>query len=417
LYGTSVPSSSGGVDPTLRAIVAKRQMGELRPFDLSKRCLSFEWKNAFDKKGRLILRIENQDLAYFDSPALMKGTSVSFSWGYNGNSSEVMEGFVSGMKGFQVVEIEITQDEGFLDWSQESTVWTARTRSQIAREIAQVAGFLRFKITETNDLADYKQIRETQREFLVRIAEEINFIVTTGMEAGVPVFSFHERIERKVPFKTYIWRGGQGFLKTFNITDNSIVGLPGSIEGAAYDPDNRIPISATGSRLTSLSTPLGSVTEVVDPETGSTSFPDPTRLKKAGGKMIMATAEKRLGVLQKQVSGAWDKAQEAQFKAKATVVGDPRLDATQYIIIEGVPMMLKGIYYVAEISHKIASGYETGMTLIRNALGDLPIAPEQRTAVAGLPNTKKAAGAGDLIPHEMVNPTGKTSFRIYQPPS
>ena len=106
--------------------------------------------------------------------------------------------------------------------------------------------------------------------------------------------------------------------------------------------------------------------------------------------------------------------QEEQIKAKATLVGDPRVDVGIIVNIRGLPSMLAGNYYVDGVNQVLGTGgYETIMSMKRNALGDLPVTPAQKTASSGQPNLSQPLPEGDLMTTDFVDDTGRT-VRVYR---
>lgn len=353
-------------------------------FDPTRRMLSIDYSREKSKKGICKFDLYNEDLAYFMGPIFAKNQTLRFQFGYMGQTSEMLVGKITGIKGFTKLEVEVTLEEGGFDFEQKERVWIARTRSQIATAIAQENGFNRIVVEETKDLSSYTQDSVTDREFLLQIAEKIGFTMFTRIESGVPTLHFHKRSMDEAPTTEFVWRGGVGDLKDFDITENSLLGVPQEVEVEGFDEEERQMVSATG-RAPKNS--LGVTSEIANMslETGAMA---PGTQKQTKTTLKVPSSVSSMGEAQEEADGIMADVNQTVIKAKAKLVGSPRLDQGMSIKITGMPTMLGGNYYIEKIGHKLDSGgFETELQLLRTGWGS-PTSEDSAGGADGSPNRK-----------------------------
>jgi phage protein D len=74
--------------------------------DLSEKVLSFQFEDAEKKADKLVLTVDNWDLANFDDPVWRKGNILEVAWGYPGEMAPAREVVIQSVKGFQALNIE-----------------------------------------------------------------------------------------------------------------------------------------------------------------------------------------------------------------------------------------------------------------------------------------------------------------------
>jgi hypothetical protein len=85
-------------------VVAEGSAG--RRVDLSEKVLSLVYEDSEHKADKLVLSVDNWDLANFDDPVWKKGNFLEVSWGYPGDMAPTRRVVIQKVTGFQVLAIE-----------------------------------------------------------------------------------------------------------------------------------------------------------------------------------------------------------------------------------------------------------------------------------------------------------------------
>lgn len=375
-------------------------------FDLSDRITGFKYESEEDKQDKVTLTVENQDLGYFESPVLMKGTAFTFLYGYSGGLAPGGEVTVQGIRGFEQLQIEAYGKAPGITTEQRTTTWEKMTRSKIVEVIARFHQIPRTRISEKFAVETISQTGITDWRFLLELAEPFGYSVFFTIEQGVRVLNWRFRPHVSTPARIFEWgQPGKAFrrgsasapLLRFSIDDSKDKGKPAKVDVSGHDPDARKPLRFTGSRGTaSLGPVLGPVTEVVTPEE-SAGQNESVVLKRA-------TAHSSFAEVRQEAVGRYRRAQEDQMLVTAIVEGDPTITLGQIVEIARVPEYVAGNYYVRKVKHSIASdGYKTTMGLTRNAVGRKPTGAGKQAPSPGVPNKKSAK---DIDPNALVPRSG-----------
>jgi phage protein D len=360
-------------------------------FNPSQRLLSLEYSRAKDKKGSVQFKFYNEDLAYFESPYFIKGKTIEFSFGYAEETSEVFMAVIDGVRGFREIEVAATVAENEFDTTEISQYWPNTSRSTIAQTIAYENGFQLLDIDMVQETRDFCQNKDTNRVFLRSLALDCGFEFFTRLENGILVFHFHAKRKEARPFWKLTWRGGQGNMKDFNITENNVLGMPGVIEMVDWDPDSRTEIRAvSGPQKNS----LAPATEVV------AEYAPTGEIYKAilAAKAIIPKPLVDMLDAKAQADKEAEAYQEEQMKATAMLVGEPGYDAGYVVELAGLPEVLAGNWFVEAVKHSMGeNGYTTELTLMRDSTGLVPSSDEWNAA-GGQPNTKTAGDPNALKP-------------------
>lgn len=379
-------------------------------FDLSDRITGFEYESEEGKQDKVTILIENQDLGYFESPVLMKGTDFTFSYGYAGQLAPGSEATVGGVRGLEQLRVEAYGKVLALTTEQKTRQWTFLSRSDIVEVIAKEHGIVRTRITPGVTPVTLPQVGITDWQFLIELAEPLGFSVYFTIEQGVRVLNWQFRRHAVVPARLFEWgqpsqayqRGTQSApLLDFKIDDSKSKGTPSKVDASGHDPDARKPIrwppaGQSNAETTPPTAADGPNTEIAPPEESA------GRNEKA--VQVVPTAHASIQWVRDEAQARYKWSQEDQLTATALIEGDPTLTIGQIIEIARVPRYLAGNYYVKAVKHTIgADGYRTMMKLSRNAVGPLPMGAGKLTPAPGPPNKKSAK---DADPYALATKTG-----------
>ena len=365
-------------------------------FDLSDRVTGFMYESEEGKQDKVTLVIENQDLGYFESPVLMKGTDFSFSFGYSGQLAPGSEAKVQSIRGLEQLRVEAYGKALGLTTEQKTRQWTFLTRSDIVELIAKEHGIARTRVTPSVTNVTLPQVGITDWQFLLELAEPLGYSVYFTIEQGVRVLNFKSRSHAGVPTRLFEWgqpsqlhqRGTRSApLLDFKIDDSKSKGTPSKVNVAGHDPDARKPIRSTGDSTTAPPVAAdGPSTEIATPEESA------GRNEKV--VQTVPTAHASIQWVREEAQARYKWGQEDQMLATVIIEGDPTLTLGQIVEIARMPKYLAGNYYIKAIKHTIGGdGYRTKMTLSRNAVGLLPMGPGKPSPAPGPPHRKSATDA------------------------
>lgn len=412
-YGTGRPLLQSG-QPLLHARVwtpRAHRRGGREVFDLSDRVTGFAFESEEGKRDKVTLTVENLDLAYFESPVLTKGTDFSFSFGYRGQLAPGGSAKVQGVRGFEQLTVEAYSLSPGLTTVQKTRQWFMMTRSAMVEQIAREHGVTRTRVAPSVTLDTVQQVGVTDWRFLLELAEPLGYSVYFTVEQGVRVLNFQLRPHDAAPARVFMWGqpgndSGSAPLLGFSIDDSGPKGKPSKVEVAAHDPDARKTLRETGERATAPAVgKLGFGTEVATPEESSG--------RNEEAVSVVATAHESADMARGEAATRYQRAQEDQVLATATVEGDQTITTGQIVKIGGVPPFVAGPYYVVGHKHTIAGdGYKTTMKLSRNAVGQSPESPAPPPP-PGPPNRKKVSDPHALSTKTYIDKDGKKTA-IYQ---
>lgn len=380
-------------------------------FDLSDRVTGFEYESEEKKKDKVTIIIENQDLGFFESPVLMKGTDFSFSFGYSDQFAPGSEAKVKGIRGMEQLRVEAYGKVLGLTTEQKTRQWTFLTRSDIVEQIAREHGILRTRVTPSVTDVTLPQVGITDWQFLIELAEPLGYSVYFTIEQGVRVLNWRFRSHVGMPIRLFEWgqpsqayqRGTRSApLLDFKI-DSKSEGTASKVKVSGHDPDARKPINVTGDSITTPPVAAdGPNTEIATPEESAG--------RNEATVQVVPTAHASIQWVRDEAQARYKWSQEDQLTATAMIEGDPTLTIGQIVEIGRVPKYLAGNYYVKAVKHTIgADGYRTRMKLTRNAVGLLPMGAGKQTPAPGPPNKKSARDAdpGALAPRKGLDRDGE----------
>lgn len=370
--------------------------------DLSERVLSFTFEDSEKKADKLVLTVDNWDLANFDDPVWKKGNILEVSWGYSGEMAPARECVIQKVTGFQQLSVEAHAKSVLMNKLARCRTFENKKRSDVAREVAEENGY-GGQLQDIEDSGEVlpliTQARMTDAQFLRQLATREGFEFYVDFDG----LHFHQRRLGQRPVRVFRWYTAPevGEVIAINI-ENDVTAKPGAVRVRGRDPLTRRDIDERGSNATTTRDSLAPVIEIVDPETGS------TRLERRNvSEEVRPSAEASAGTARREADARYRRSQQTTVELTATVLGDPSVLAKTVVEFQGISQRLSGKYFVKEAKHKIdSSGYTVELKCLRDGTSEVGGAPS-----AGRPNRGSAADADPnaLRPVEVVDPeTGAT---------
>jgi phage protein D len=388
-------------EPLLRLTVEAD--GSRERVELGTRLIGFTFEDSDHKTDKASLQLDNFDLSFFNSKLVVKGALLELSWGYPGHMSPVRTLVVRRVQGFTVLQVEAHAKSVLLHREQRCRSFEHMTRSAIVRQIAREHGFdpAFVDVEDTSEVhACANQTGETDARFLARLAAREGFrfyVDETGLH-------WHSRRFDQAPVRVYrhYTDPSQGDILDIRV-DSDVLAKPGRVDVRARDPKQRKTITAAGSDAETKRDTLGSLIEVVDPETGRTVLE-----QRNATASVHASAVAGAGRAKREADARFRTTSQESVKLTMRAVGDPAQSAKCVIEIQGISALLSGKYYVKSVKHVFgAGGYTMELACIKDATGRM----ERTHASAAKPNLAAAKDPNELRPIELVDPeTGRTEL-------
>lgn len=348
--------------------------------EITERVKKFTYEDVEDKQDVLKLVIDNSDLIYFDNPVLVHGNLIRFYFGYPGKIFGPRIHVIDSIKGFEELTVTAVSEDAAVNEAK-CNIFKNLTRAEVVRKVFADQDFIRVSrlvIDEDNmedkSKKDWTQGRQTNWQFLQRLAEKISYEVYIEDDT----LFFVPRPLSSAPVRRFRYYTGNGDLKKFDITEWKTSDRASKIEVKGYDPVEREEVSHVGSNSAtsrdtlgsknSLNASIASVAFVRDPVTGAVSK------KTVGGKKILTSPEKTQDSIGQEANTHYKRSEQMEMKATAKIVGDPLLRAKSTIIIEGISKVLSGTYYITSHIHELGEGqvYEGSLKLLTDAFSASP---------------------------------------------
>ncbi len=380
--------------------------------DLDGRILGFSFEDSDKKADKVTLQLDNFDLSLFERAELVNGAVVEVSWGYPGNMSAPRRVVLKKFKGFEVLNFEGQATSVLLNQHAKTRAWKGKTRSDVVRAIATEHGFTdpNLDIEETLVTLDsINQIGETDARLLRRLAarEAFEFFIN---DRG---FHWRSRNQSTAPTHVLTWFSDPGRGDVLSVSvESDLTRRVGRVDVKGRDPLTRSNTSSDSANSNVDRSTLGTVVEVVDPRTGTT-----TLQQRNATASVQASSGADAASITRESAARFRKAERETIKLSVQVVGDPTIRAKTVIELRGVSSLLSGKYYVNEAKHAISSsGYVVDLKLTRDAGGrrSALAAADTGQAQAGQPNRNEAATGGALTPVEVIDRRTGTSRVEYR---
>ncbi len=330
--------------------------------DLSDAVISFEFKDSEKKADLLTLKIDNNDLRFFDDPIWRKGNIIEFTFGYPGRTSPPRQCTIQSVKGGRQLTVQAHALSMLMHKVKRTRTWENYTLAEIATKIAGEygsdlgvpGGFDKDNIFIEREL-DHKvshrhQAAQTDAEFLSGLARRYGlefYVDSRGMH-------FKRRNMKQRPVRVLTWFNGEGDFLDFDI-ENDITRKPGAFTLKGLDPLSKKVISHRADNDSTKRAGLAPVIEIIDPRTGQASLQARHAEEDIGHSTeVSATAVKA------QAAGRYQQTQQTTVKLSFKIIGDPDVAGKRVIDFQGLGKRISGSYYVNEATHTIdSSGYHT----------------------------------------------------------
>ena len=376
--------------------------GSSERVDLSEKVLSFQFDDSDKKADKLVLTVDNWDLANFDDPVWRKGNLLEVAWGYPGEMAPAREVVIQKVTGFQTLSIEGHAKSVLMNRVARCRTFENKSRAEVVAEIAKENGY-GASLQDIEDTGEplplITQARLTDAQFLRRLANQEGFEFYVDFDG----LHFHQR-----PVRVFRWFTAPevGEVISINI-ENDVTAKPGVVQVKGRNPMTRKDIDEKGSNASTKRDTLADVIELVDPETGATRL-----AKRTASAEVRPSADASPAAAKRRADARYRRAQHSTVELTATVIGDPALAAKTVVEFQGISQRLSGKYYVKEAKHKIdGSGYTVELKCLRDGTSERGAAPSK-----GKPNQGKAADAdaSKLREVEVVDPETRTTRIEYR---
>jgi phage protein D len=382
--------------------------------DQSAKILSLSYEDDESKADKLVLSVDNFDLANFDAPIWKTGNHVEVSWGYPGNMSPTRQMKIQAVKGSIVLSVECLDEQILMQKVQRVRTFERMSRSQVARQIAQEYGYgdALIHVDDTEEILEQvTQARMTDAALLRDMAKREGFEFYVDFDG----FHFHARRLGEQPHRrfTYYTDKGRGNLLSWAL-DNDIfsAGKTGGVTVPVQDPKKKprkqevVATNATQPARVVLAPTVG-LQSFVAVGNGKITLQQSETAAKSAGHAILPSTEKTEASAKRKAAGTFAKSQMQAAELTLEVRGDPQMLAKRTIEVLGIGKTLSGLYYVKSCKHTLAGEYKCSIKCKRDGKSaastsagqgftkDQPKPDEQS---AGKPNKGKAPeDAGDKL--------------------
>jgi len=362
------PRIQGGGDIGLLGQVLDRMT------NVSPRVVSFKFIDDEEKHDVLKLVVDNTDLYFFDHPAWVAGNLVQFFFGYPGaifpgaNQSKLM--VVDSVRGFHKLTITCVEQTSLAN-EPVCVLHEDTTRAAIVEKLVAEGAFpgvVRAEIgsrdeLEAEGLQTFSQSRQTDWQFIQRLAEKVGFEVYVEGE----VLYFARRQLGGRPVRSYEYFYGEGLLIAFDIKEHRVTDRARETTVAGRDPIARERVEATGSNSTTTRDTMGNQSTLIADRGGG------LQKAPAGSALVTTPATNQSSVTQ-EANTHFRRTEQGEVEATARIIGDPLLPAKSVIEIVGISQQFSGKYYIKRVMHEITrrSGYVCKLDLLKNALTNSP---------------------------------------------
>lgn len=359
------------------------------------RMINWEIVDAEEKMDSFSFTLANDNLDLFDSQLFLKGTEIEFQFGYPDNLSEKFKGVIDTRRGWRTMTVSGKfKNEISISNRQATQKWTNKSIKQVATELFEEEG-LEAIVDSTlgTDAILPVIIREnlTVLQFLKKKAGEMKGDFHVYVEHNIGYFT--ERKFKETPSLTLKYGvetddSDYRTIKEPNFSDEQeSVATEESAKG--MDILKKKPFEEKGSNTSSEQTSLGKGSYYFDTAIGGFKH-RPAKEGKSGETGISKSTAKQTSETAKQKAQAgFDKKNSKAFKLTWSVFGDPKIKAKQVVGVKCDSKIISGNWYAKEVRHTCPGGaYDTSLTLIRNASGEIP-GTEKATPKGGT-NNKEA---------------------------
>lgn len=390
MTGSAAQSIEQRHSPILLARI-EPEGGKETEVDLSDKIISFTYTDSEKKTDKLSLSVDNFDGSAWDTGIFEKGNIIKLRWGYPGFLCPERQVVIKKATGGQVMAVE-AEDRGVL--MHRTTVcedYENMTRSDVVRIIAERNGFgsEAQHVEDTGEVIDIiNQPNISDARMLKRLAHKHGFQFYIDWDG----LHWHSRMFNQTPERVYRWYTDGGNeapdrILTYNV-ENDLTAKPARTRLKGMNPKTKKPISQEASEDDTKRTRLQTVVLNRDVKAGEWA-----QSKRTSSEEDKPTAEDTDSKAKARADGRHKRTVEAAVKMTITVIGDPLLLAKTVIEVQGIAERLTGKYYIKEVVHNIASGYQCTLKLITDGTRGTKGAVSVNEAL--FPPPKTAKGSGD----------------------
>lgn len=348
IYLRVLPDGDGG--PALRV-------------DLGNRLKGIRYEDEDAKADTLTLTLDNRDLELTDDPAFKEGMELEVAWGYPGFMTPTRKCVITGIEGGLVITATAHAKSILLNTEEKTRTFQNVRRSDVARQLAQEAGYGREAqvIDETAIVyPSISQVRMTDAQFLRKLADKEGFAFYVDYEG----FHFHQRRLGQAPVHVLTYYTDlSGEILDFRL-ETKKAGKKGRTVVKGRDPLERKDYSAVAdNRSDSGRETLGEVVELVDPEEGRTRLD-----RRLGSQEVRPTAAGDSASAQKEAQARFRREQQSAVKLEFDVIGLPGYLAKTVVEVRGLGRRFSGRYYLRKVETTIAQG--AGYKVVLHGVSD-----------------------------------------------
>jgi phage protein D len=434
--------------------------GKAALVDLTDRVIAFTFDEEESKADKLELDLNNFDLALFDDPHWRHGNTLTVAWGYVGNMTAARKMIIGKITGAKVLKVEALAPSILMNKDQKSRTFSDQSTAQIVKAIADAYGLpiaeeMKGEAAYWAVKAATQQANVTDAQLLASVARRHGYVFNVKADG----LHFAPRNVSAGPIRQFIYYTdpGQGDVLDFNI-ENDVTMIPGGIVAKGRDREQKKDIHEVASNTETKRPGVAPNVQTVSkrdlqprpapkpvaapaPATDPTAIVDPTNIDfshathvisndqavspaavpaapkvaaAAGGPIdwdhlsangthvitndrVVTTTAQTAAQAKAQADAKFTRAQQAAVKLSLSVVGDPRVGATNVIEVLGISKRLSGKYYVKSAKHKLsATSYTLDLACHSDGVHGVATAVEPRSDAS--PNTKPLEAAPTLKP-------------------
>jgi phage protein D len=221
-----------------------------RVLEQTHRVKSLKYTDSEKKADKLVITVDNFDLANFDDPIWSHGNRCQVSWGYPGRMALARTCIITKVTGFTELKVEAKAETVLMDTQKKSRTFKGMSRSAVVRKIAKEYGYdaTTMHVEDTGAKhAHIVQANLTDAQFVRRLAHQQGFEFYVDYEG----FHFHEAKLAQVPIREFIYftDPGRGDVIKINV-ETDVTRKPAEVKKTVRDPLNKTTSSITASNST-----------------------------------------------------------------------------------------------------------------------------------------------------------------------
>jgi uncharacterized protein len=332
-------------------------------FDFTDMCNSFTFEDSVKEDDIVVMNLTLSKPDILDKSDFQKGKKIVFQFGYIGGKKSVKHiakiSDIDSTFGKSITCKLTATDEGqFMKKESSNKIWTNKTLSQIAFEIAEKYGLDKNIKTTSTVYDSISQGYKTDFDFLkYLVKQETNGSYIFYIKNGV--LNIVKRDLGLAAKKLYTWNDGNGTVISFkpSFKNTSKTGASDQTSSVYTDFLNKQTTKTEAKPDTSKENPaLGKL---------YTFGKVPYNQNSTGKQLFTPFINKE--VAKNSTQKVNKDASLNELTATLVIEGDPDVKAGDIITIGGVGKKFGGNWYATKVKHSIQSGYTTTIELSKNA--------------------------------------------------